>query len=58
LVESMTSSKRFSTWVQAVFNGYAGHGIPRSECNMRAARLGERTKQFKKSPAIREALIF
>ena len=25
---------------------------------MRAARLGERTQQFKKSPAIREALIF
>jgi len=25
---------------------------------MRAARLGERTEQFKKSPAIREALIF
>jgi len=25
---------------------------------MRAARMGERTQQFKKSPAIREALIF
>jgi len=25
---------------------------------MRAARVGERTEQFKKSPAIREALIF
>jgi len=25
---------------------------------MRAARLGERTKQFKKTPAFREALIF
>jgi len=25
---------------------------------MRAARVGERTEQFKKSPAFREALIF
>jgi hypothetical protein len=32
-------------------------GIPRSKCSMRDARMGERTREFKKTPAFREGEI-